>query len=372
VTAPGGVPDRPLPAPAANGALDVRGLAVSFGSHAGLAQIDLSVAAGERFAIVGASGAGKTSLLRAIAGLVPCTAGRVVIGGRDVSALPPERRDAVYLHQVPTLFPHLTVFENVAFPMRVRGLGRAEIERRVPEMLAAVRLAGFGARSPQTLSGGQRHRVALARAMAARPSVLLLDEPLSSLDPGLREEVREAILDVQHVDRPAVVLVTHDLDDAGLLADRVAVLLDRRLTAGTPPSALFGHPPTLAVARFLGFANELPGHVLADGTFEWPLGRLRPAPALPCGPAIGLCRADAVRPAAGGVPLRITGLRYHAQRTTAVGELLVRRDGQGTSADPPAWPTSVELQVLPGAVPAIGDILPVTVDARDVSVFPLR
>src|SRR5690606_30111735 len=192
-------------------------LDVPFGAAPGLSAVSLTVGAGERVVLVGASGAGKTSLLRAIAGLAPLAGGTVSIGGVPAAALPPERRDAVYLHQSPLLFPHMTVHDNVAFPLRVRGMAAAERSRRTLEVLEAVRLGGFGSRMPHTLSGGQRHRVALARAVAARPRVLLLDEPLTGLDPALREDVREAVLSVHREYRPALLIVTHDLDEAALI-----------------------------------------------------------------------------------------------------------------------------------------------------------
>jgi len=341
-------------------ALRVRDLAIRFGDQAGLEGVSLEVGAGERFVIVGASGAGKTTLLRAVAGLAPVAAGRVEVAGRDVTALPPERRDAVYLHQTPVLFPHLSVFENVAFPLRVRRAAGALVAERVREVLAAVRLDGFGARMPRTLSGGQRHRVALARAIAARPALLLLDEPLSSLDPSLRDDVREAIVSIQREYRPALVLVTHDLDEAGLLADRIAILNDRRVAQVAAPAELFARPATLAAARFLGVANEVAGRVRADHAFESPLGVLRPNGGAPSpGAAVAVFRPEAVRcaepGAEGAARVRVVALRHRAQRTTAVVS---------------AGSTTLELPVDALDPPAVGAELLVLVDARHVTVFP--
>lgn len=276
--------NRPVPA-----ALRVSDLRVTFGREAGRASpgaghlgagaprptpaglvgVTLEVGAGERLVLVGASGAGKTTLLRAVAGLVPIDEGRIEIGGTDVTRLPPERRGAVYLHQSPVLFPHLTVEENVAFPLRIRGVPRGEARRRVQEVLAAVRLAELGHRPSAALSGGQRHRVALARAVVAGPSLLLLDEPLSSLDPSLRQEIRDVIVQLQERaqaevraqvgarDEPGLVLVTHDLEEAGLLGHRVGIVMDGGLAQMAPPEELFRAPATLEVARFLGYRNEL-------------------------------------------------------------------------------------------------------------------
>ena len=174
-------------------------------------------------ALLGPSGVGKTSLLRAIAGLGTLSSGTVLVDGRDVTAAPPDGRGIVYMHQSPSLFPHLSVLDNVAFPLEVRGVSRSEAARpTAAELLARVQLRPAASRPPSTLSGGQRHRVALARALAADPAVLLLDEPFASLDPELRAEVREAVVDLlERGEGPAVVLVTHDVDEAAGLADRL-------------------------------------------------------------------------------------------------------------------------------------------------------
>jgi putative spermidine/putrescine transport system ATP-binding protein len=340
-------------------ALRVHNLSVLFGDRPGLAEVDVFVAAGERFVIVGSSGAGKTTLLRALAGLTPVVSGRIEIGGRDVTSFPPERRDAVYLHQTPMLFPHLSVYENVAFPLRVRHRPGAEIASRVREMLAAVRLEGFAKRAPHTLSGGQRHRVALARAMVARPTLLLLDEPLASLDPALRDDVRDAILELQRAYQPGLVLVTHDFDDAGVVADRVAVLLDHRLAAATTPEDLFARPTSLAMARFLGFPNEIRGRVLPDGLFESPLGRCSPVNAVRPGPAVGVCRADALRMAPDGVAARVLAIHHRSHRTSAVAEL--------TETTPPI---RIEFQVVPGVTPSVGMIVAIALAPKSLSAFP--
>lgn len=336
-------------------ALRLVDLRLPFGEAGGLEPLSLEVAEGERLVIVGASGAGKTTLLRGIAGLGPVAGGRVEIGGRDVTRTPAERRDAVYLHQTPLLFPHLSVGENIAFPLRVRGVPDAEARRRVEELLAAVRLEGYAGRRPTTLSGGQRHRVALARAVAARPTLLLLDEPLASLDPALREEVRGAIVEIQRAHRAAMVLVTHDLDEAGLLGDRVGVLLDRRLAQVAPPEQLFRAPASLAVARFLGFPNQLPGRARADGSVDWLLGVLHPPRPAPPGPVVLVFRPDALAVAAGGVEGRVVGVLHRAERTTA----RVRVEG-------------AELEVaMPRDEPAaVGDRVALRADPSRILVFP--
>jgi ABC-type sugar transport system ATPase subunit len=328
-------------------ALEVRGLAAPFGRDRGLSDISFDVAPGERLVIVGGSGAGKTTLLRAIAGLGLMSEGRVSIAGRDVTAEVPERRDAVYLHQTPLLFPHLSAGDNVAFPLRVRRVRAGEVERRVHEALAAVRLETVAGRAPRTLSGGQRHRVALARAVVARPSVLLLDEPLSALDPTLRDEVRDSLLTLQRAYQPAMLLVTHDLDEAGLLADRIGVLLDGRLAQLAPPVQLFARPVSLAVARFLGIPNLLQGEVRADGAFESVLGRLAPAAGAPGpGPGVAVLGPDGLSVADAGPRGEVVAIQHRPRDITAVVQL---------------GPMRLEVRVNGAALPAVGDQLPLAI-----------
>lgn len=354
-------------------ALRLDEVVVGFGDGPGLLPVSLAVAPGERLVVLGASGAGKTTLLRAVAGLAPVRAGRVWVAApnrdlRDVTALPPERRDAVYLHQTPAPFAHLSVFENVAFALRLRRVPGAELRRRVGDALALVQLEAYAARLPHQLSGGQRHRVALARAIVARPAVLLLDEPLSSLDPSLRDEVRQAIVRAQEEYGPALVLVTHDLDEAGLVAHRAAVLAERRLLQVAPPAVLFAQPASLAVARFLGVGAEVPGRVDADGYFRSALGTW-PAPGVVPGAAVAVVRPDALRLLALGVAPSehdvcgagvVEAVRHRARQVTAV----VRVMAEGFV------PAAVEVPALPSAVPAPGDRVLVTADPRAVPVFP--
>ena len=349
-------------------ALVLEELHIPFGSARGIADLSLEVAAGERLVVVGPSGVGKTTLLRAIAGLARIDAGRVRIADRDVTALPPERRDAVYLHQTPVLFAHLSVGENVAFPLRVRGQRGEAVRQRVREALAAVQLDGFEKRTAQALSGGQRHRVALARAIAARPAALLLDEPLAALDPALRDDVRTAIAAAQAGHDPAMLLVTHDLDDAGLLADRIAVLLEGRIAQSATPATLFARPETLAVARFLGIFQELPGRTRADGSAECALGVVPAPPGLPAGHAVTVVfrpeflrtwpgAAPSALPGRSAVPAHVVGMRHRARGTTVA----LRLDG-GLQVEAAVGPHD---QLLPP-----GDALDVALDPCAAIVFP--
>lgn len=337
-------------------ALAVDRLSVPFGPARGLDAVSFALDPGESLAIVGASGAGKTSLLRAIAGLAPVAGGRVHVGGRDVTAEPPERRGAVYLHQTPLLFPHLSVAQNVAFALDVRRTPAPDVERRVREALGVVRLDGFGHRAPHTLSGGQRQRVALARAIAARPPVLLLDEPLASLDPSLRDEVRGAIVALQREYQPALVIVTHDFAEAGAMAGQIGVLLDRRIAQLAPPAELFTQPASSAVARFLGMANEVPGRLAPDGRLDSALGPLSlPVSGIPAGAVDVFCRAEAVRLVAdGGVAAQVVELRHRPEGTTAVLDV---------------GGTQIEAGVDSLGPPRIGAVARFVVDPRGLVVF---
>ncbi len=336
-------------------ALEVRGLSVPFGDAPGLRDIRFTLAPGERLVLLGASGAGKTTLLRAVAGLAPIEAGRITIGGRDVTALPAERRDAVYLHQTPFLFPHLSVFENVAFPLRIRGLGEPSLGAAVAELLESVRLDDLAGRRPHTLSGGQKHRAALARAMAARPAVLLLDEPLTALDPSLRDEVRTTLLSLQAHYRPALVIVTHDLEDAAVLGDRIGILLGGTIAQLDLPERLFRRPASLPVARFLGIPNLVAGSTTAD-QFCSPLGPIPVEGNSSVGPATAVFGADALHPHPRGSLRGIVRGVQHGPRGTT---LRVEIAGLELLATAPL-----------GAMPRIGDELTLGLERDRITILP--
>ena len=336
-------------------ALRLDHLGVRFGEAPGLHGISLSVAPGERLVLLGASGAGKTTVLRAIAGLTPVERGRIIINGRDVTALPAESRDAVYLHQTPLLFPHLSVFENVAFPLRIRRVPDGSVRVMVADLLQSVSLEDLADRRPHTLSGGQKHRVALARAMAARPAVLLLDEPLAALDPALRDEVKTALLLLQAQYEPALVIVTHDLEDAAALGDRIGILLDGSLAQLDPPEVLFRRPASLPVARFLGIPNLVPGSAEA-GRFLSVLGCLPAGEGVPSGPAVAVFGPDALHSdPGGGLRGTIRGIQHRARGTTmrvAVGELVL------------------EATAPLGASPSVGEELSLALAVDRVTILP--
>ena len=264
------------------------------GYQLGLADLSFTVDGGNCLAVLGTSGSGKSSLLRTLAGLHPAAKGSVLVNGRDVSALPAEQRSVVYLHQEPVLFPHLSVLANVAFPMTIRGVERRTAMRRAADWLARLQVGEVIGNYPDALSGGQRHRVALARALSAEPAVLLLDEPLSSLDPAVRNDVRAALQEVRAASGAAMMLVTHDLDDAMAIASHVSVVgRFGSLSAPLAPAQILEHPPDIDAARLLGVFAELAGTVGDDACFRWIGGSLA-SPGTPTGNAIACVRSHEV------------------------------------------------------------------------------
>ncbi len=234
-------------------ALEVNGLTRSIGDRAVVDQVSFHVADGELVVIVGPSGCGKSSLLRAVAGLDPIAAGRVSLDGVDVTTLPPEKRRIGLVFQDHALFPHRRVDQNIAFGLT--NLDRGARTRRVGELLELVRLPGVAKRYPHELSGGEQQRIALARALAPDPAVVLLDEPFASLDPSLRDGVRTDVIDVLRARNAAAVLVTHDREEALALGDRVAVMAQGRILQIGRPDEVYERPHDRFVATFLGEAS---------------------------------------------------------------------------------------------------------------------
>jgi putative spermidine/putrescine transport system ATP-binding protein/spermidine/putrescine transport system ATP-binding protein len=257
--------------------VELRSVSKAFGRVLAIDRIDLGVRKGEFLSLLGPSGSGKTTTLRVIAGLVEPSAGEVLIGGRVVTRVPVHRRNLGMVFQNYALFPHLTVLENVAFGLEMRGVSRAEIARRAGETLALVRLPGFEARYPHQLSGGQRQRVALARALVVEPSVLLLDEPLGALDKKLRESMQVELRVLQRSLGITTVFVTHDQEEALTLSDRIAVMNEGRIEQLDTPVELYERPRNRFVSEFIGASNFLEGEVAAE---EGPLTCLRTAKGL--------------------------------------------------------------------------------------------
>ncbi|CAM3116427.1 MULTISPECIES: ABC transporter ATP-binding protein [Corynebacterium] len=227
----------------------------------GLNNLDANVQSGEFLALVGPSGSGKTTLLRTLAGFLSPTSGTIRIGGRDVSAVPPEHRNMGMVFQQHAVWPHMTVEANVAYPLKQAKVPASQRRSRVEEVLELVGLAGYGARKPDSLSGGQRQRVALARAIVARPSVLLLDEALSALDEPLRDGLRRELVALTRTHNLTTVHVTHDRKEALAIADRIAVLRDGVIEQIAAPADLLARPASAWVASFMGDATVLPGRI---------------------------------------------------------------------------------------------------------------
>ena len=241
--------------------LTVDGITHSYGSSLALDTVTLEVKGGELVALLGPSGCGKTTLLRIIAGFIEQSAGKVVIGGKSIDTLPPNRREIGIVFQNYALFPHMTVAENVAYGLAARGESRAAQGERVREMLATVRMSGFADRKPRQLSGGQQQRVALARALAMRPRILLLDEPFAALDKNLRLDMQIEIKRLQRQFALTAIMVTHDQDEAMAIADRIAVMNAGRIEQLGTPVQIYDEPETLFVNGFIGSSNLFAGRI---------------------------------------------------------------------------------------------------------------
>ncbi len=231
-------------------------------------RVDLEIAAGEFFALLGPSGCGKTTTLRMIAGFETADAGRIFVGGEDLTDMPVHKRDMGMIFQSYALFPHRTVAENVAFGLRMRGLGKEDIATRVGQALRQVALEGYEDRRPAQLSGGQQQRVALARAIVIRPRVLLCDEPLAALDRKLRQSMQLELKQLQQQLGITLIFVTHDQEEAMTVSDRIAVMNAGRIEQIGSPSDVYNQPLTRFVSDFIGEINIFEGS-WQDGTFVW-------------------------------------------------------------------------------------------------------
>ena len=269
------------------------------GSRAGVFDIALDIEPGELLVCIGPSGCGKTTLLKLIAGFLPCSAGRILLGGEDVTSVSVRSRQCGVVFQSYALFPHMSVLENVGYPLRVRNVSLSERTRRAEAMLDMVGLGGFGKRLPAGLSGGQQQRVALGRALVFRPRVLLLDEPLSALDAATRVTMRDEIRRIQKKQNIASLLITHDQNEALSMADRVAIMRDGRLLQVAPPQSMYDRPADGYVAGFIGRANLLEGRAVTSDTVDTPIGRIRTSiHSMPTGtPVRLLVRPEKIEPA---------------------------------------------------------------------------
>lgn len=245
--------------------LSIKSVSKKFGAVVALEDVSLDVGAGEFFALLGPSGCGKTTLMRCIAGFEAPDAGTIALSGVDLSGVPPYRRPVNMMFQSYALFPHLNVFENIAFGLRRQGETRDAIDSRVNELLAMTQLSAFGPRRIAELSGGQKQRVALARALAPRPKMLLLDEPLGALDRKLREETQFQLKEIQRRTQTSFLIVTHDQDEALALADRIAVMRAGRVEQIAGPMEIYDRPATRFVAGFVGETNFIEGRLDRNG-----------------------------------------------------------------------------------------------------------
>lgn len=237
--------------------LEIRDVVAGYGPTTVLSGVNLDVARGEFVALLGASGCGKTTLLRAISGFVPVRRGRITIAGRDVAGLPPERRNAAMVFQSYALWPHMSVAQNIGYGLKLRGMKRAAITERVEAMLGLLRLDGLARRSVVELSGGQRQRVALGRALVVEPEVLLLDEPLSNLDTRIRLDLRHEIRSLQQSLGITAVHVTHDREEAMVMADRIVVMNAGAIAQIGRPEEVYHRPASPFVAAFMGADNVI-------------------------------------------------------------------------------------------------------------------
>ncbi|MBV9331812.1 MAG: ABC transporter ATP-binding protein [Alphaproteobacteria bacterium] len=275
-----------------SGYLSINGVSKRFGAVEAVRDVAIEIGKGEFFALLGPSGCGKTTLLRMIAGLEWPDSGKIAIDGEDVTNSPPEKRPTNMVFQSYALFPHLDVFDNIAYGLRALGVSGVVLEQRVEDALALVRLEGYGRRRTDALSGGQRQRVALARALVRRPKVLLLDEPLSALDRKLRQAMQVELRTLQKAVGISFVFVTHDQEEALSMADRIAVMREGRVLETATPRLLYEQPASREVASFIGTMNLFEARVTArEGALaivHSPLGTLRtPSPA-PIGAMITL------------------------------------------------------------------------------------
>ncbi len=328
--------------------------------------VSLHVPSGEMLALLGPSGCGKTTLLRMIAGLIAPTAGSIQLNGRDISAIPVHQRNMGMVFQAYALFPHLSVAQNIAFGLEMRGIKRAERAKRVQQALALVKLDGLGDRRVSQLSGGQQQRAAIARSLVIEPELLLFDEPLSNLDAKLRDEMRDEIRDLQRRSGITALFVTHDQDEALSMADRIAVMSQGKLEQIGTPDAIFDQPETEFVARFIGNGNFFDATVLQPHRVQIEgLGQLHLADALTPGSRVRLLiRPHRLRCVPSGAPLplnafsgRVTQRVYRGQHHTLsvqVGPHQLLADLPTQAGITPAQGDSLMLTVAPADITSVG------------------
>ncbi|PHK95309.1 Fe3+/spermidine/putrescine ABC transporter ATP-binding protein [Pseudoroseomonas rhizosphaerae] len=345
------------------GSLVLEALSKRYGSSTAVERVDLEVAQGEMVALLGPSGCGKTTTLRMVAGFIPPSGGRVLIGGQDVTRAPPYARDTGMVFQSYALFPHMSVAQNVAFGLEMRKVGRAERDERVMEALRLVRLDHLADRLPRQLSGGQQQRVALARALVVNPAVFLLDEPLSNLDAKLRGEVRMEIRALQQRLGLTTLIVTHDQEEALTMADRLVVMERGRVRQVGTAEELYEHPADPFVAGFVGRCNLVSGR-LEGGGFRAESGALLrcDSTGAPADAALLALRPERIRldPDPAG-EARITAVTYLGAQT----EYHVEQRGTTLLVTRPTPPLGDPMRRL-----AVGDAVVLSWDAAAVRLLP--
>ncbi|MCO4838941.1 MAG: ABC transporter ATP-binding protein [Rhodobacteraceae bacterium] len=244
--------------------IQFKNITKKFGDVTAVQDVSLDIAQGEVFCLLGGSGSGKSTLLRMLAGFEAPTSGQIIVDGEDMVGVPPERLPINMMFQSYALFPHMTVERNVGYGLRREGVAKAEITKRVAEILDLVKLSGFADRKPSELSGGQRQRVALARCIVKRPKVLLLDEPLGALDKKLREETQQELLKIQRALGLTFIIVTHDQEEAMTMADRIGVMNLGQIVQVGHPRDLYEQPDSLFIADFVGALNKFDGIILSQ------------------------------------------------------------------------------------------------------------
>jgi putative spermidine/putrescine transport system ATP-binding protein len=287
----------------------------------GVFDVNMTIKDGEILAVIGSSGSGKTTLLKLIAGILMPRKGAILLDGKDVTPLPARDRQLGIVFQSYALFPHMTAWQNISYPLKVRKVPLAERRRLAIEALERVGLKGFEDRYPLTLSGGQQQRIALARALIFQPKALLLDEPLSALDAGLRGEMRDEIKRLQREYHIAMVHITHDQEEALSMADRIAVMESGKVIQLAPPRELYDFPVTRSVARFVGKSNLWEGFARSRTSVEVPFGELKTAPhSYPAGSNVAvLVRPEHIR--IGAHPDNVNTIRGVVKRDRFLGSV---------------------------------------------------
>jgi putative spermidine/putrescine transport system ATP-binding protein len=315
--------------------LALLGLEKAYGQSRAVADVSLEVGKGELLALLGPSGCGKTTTLRMVAGFIAPDRGRILLAGKDITGMPPHRRDTGMVFQSYALFPHLTVSENVAFGLKRRGVAKAETAQRVSRMLALLRLDGLGDRLPRQLSGGQQQRVAVGRALVINPAMVLLDEPFSNLDALLRESTRVELRHLQQSFGLTTLFVTHDQAEAMAISDRIAVMNGGRIEQIGDPRSIYGRPANRFVASFIGKASifdcgparetSSAGHRLTSHD-----GVALDVAAAPSGPCAVVVRPEAMRlePGSAPGPNRVAGRIEVASYLGSVAQLVLRAASQ--------------------------------------------